>query len=134
MPYLLIFLMSFGVSAAECCYTPKSIDLFETPYKKYNFEFEFKEPTRDFEVFILLNVVDAYTTYRGLQKKGVREANPLLGNRPTVARLALQKTIGTYYVHRYVEESELKILNKILLSIVMLNLDTLNKVEKTSYQ
>ena len=55
MPYLLIFLMSFGVSAAECCYTPKSIDLFETPYKKYNFEFEFKEPPRDFEIFILLN-------------------------------------------------------------------------------
>jgi len=131
MLWLLLF-ASFTASA-QCCYNPEPVDLFETPHKKYNFEFEFKEPTRDFEIFVLLNLLDGYTTYRGLKNSNVWEASPVLGNNPSPSRIIIQKSIGTYYVHRYVQGSDLKILNKALFYLVMLNLDTLNKVEKTSY-
>ena len=39
MLWLLLF-ASFTASA-QCCYNPEPVDLFETPHKKYNFEFEF---------------------------------------------------------------------------------------------
>ena len=129
MLWLLLF-ASFTASA-QCCYNPEPVDLFETSHKKYNFEFEFKEPNRDFEIFILLNILDGYTTYRGLKNPNVWEASPLLGNRPTPERIIIQKAVGTYYVHRYVLESDLKILNKALFYLVINNVEALNKIEET---
>ena len=131
MLWLLLF-VSFTASA-QCCYNPEPVDLFETPHKKYNFEFEFKEPNNDFKLFVLLNVLDGYTTYRGLQNPNVTELNPLIGNNPSAAKLVAVKTFGTWYTYNYVPESDLKILNKILLVIVMNNLDVLDEVGEISY-
>ena len=129
MFWLLLF-ASFTASA-QCCYNPEPVDLFETPYKKYNFEFEFKEPSRDFEIFILLNILDGYTTYRGLKNPNVWEASPLLGSNPTPERIIIQKAVGTYYVHHYASDIDLKILNKALFYLVINNVEALNKVEQT---
>ena len=131
MLWLLLF-ASFTASA-QCCYNPEPIDLFETPHKKYNFEFEFKEPNNDFKLFVLLNVLDGYTTYRGLQNPNVTELNPIIGNNPSAAKLVAVKTFGTWYTYKHVPESDLKILNKILLVIVMNNLDVLDEVGEISY-
>ena len=129
MLWLLLF-ASFTASA-QCCYNPEPVDLFETPYKKYNFEFEFKEPNRDFEIFILLNILDGYTTYRGLKNPNVWEASPLLGSSPTPERIIIQKAVGTYYVYHYGSDIDLKILNKALFYLVINNVEALNKVEQT---
>ena len=86
---------------------------------------------RGLEIFILLNILDGYTTYRGLKSPNVWEASPLLGNRPTPERIIIQKALGTYYVHRYVLESDLKILNKALFYLVINNVEALNKVDQT---
>jgi len=129
MRWLLLF-ASFTASA-QCCYNAEPVDLFETPYKKYNFEFEFKEPNRDFEIFILLNILDGYTTYRGLKNPNVWEASPLLGSSPTPERIIIQKAVGTYYVHHYASDVDLKILNKALFYLVINNVEALNKVEQT---
>ena len=131
MFWFLLF-ASFSASA-QCCYNPEPVDLFETPHKKYNFEFEFKEPNNDFKLFVLLNVLDGYTTYRGLKNPNVTELNPILGNNPSLGKLVAVKTLGTWYTYKYVPESDLKILNKILLAIVMNNLDVLDEVGEISY-
>ena len=129
MRWLLLF-VAFKVSA-QCCYNLEPVDIFETPHKKYNFEFEFKEPNRDFEIFVILNILDGYTTYRALENPNVWESNPLLGSRPTPERIIIQKALGTYYVHRYVSKVDLKILNKALFYLVINNVEVLDRVEET---
>ena len=124
MFWFLLF-ASFSASA-QCCYNPEPVDLFETPHKKYNFEFEFKEPDHHFKLFVVLNLVDAYITYSALKNPKVWEANPILGKKPTAGRIIAQKTLGTYYVHKYVQGSDLEILNHALLIIVAHNLEVLN--------
>ena len=46
-----------------------------------------------FYIFWTLQVLDVYTTYRGLKYSCVKEANPLLGERPGVPRLVTHKTL-----------------------------------------
>ena len=127
----LLFFVSFTASA-QCCYNPEPVDLFEIPHKKYNFEFEFKEPNQNFKIFVLLNLVDAYITHKALKNPRVWEGNPILGNKPTLSRIIIQKSVGTYYVHRYVQGSDLKMLNKAMLIVVANNLEVLDRVNKSS--
>jgi hypothetical protein len=121
-------------ASAQCCYNPEPVDLFETPHKKYNFEFHFKEPNRDFEIFILLNILDGYTTYRGLKNPNVTELNRILGNNPSPGKLIAVKAFGTWYTYKYVPQSDLKILNKALFYLVVNNVEVLDKVEETYHE
>ena len=45
----------------------------------------------DWTLFVSLQLLDIYTTYRGLKYDCVEEANPLFGRRPTVSDMALTK-------------------------------------------
>ena len=45
----------------------------------------------DWTLFVTLQLLDIYTTYRGLQYTCVEEANPIFGSRPTVSDMALTK-------------------------------------------
>ena len=120
MLWLLLF-VSFTASA-QCCYNPETVDLLIILII-----------ILIIYIFILLNILDGYTTYRGLKNPNVTELNPILGNNPSPGKLAAIKTFGTWYTYKYVPESDLKILNKILLIIVMNNLDVLNEVGEISY-
>jgi len=40
-----------------------------------------------------LNALDVYTTYEGLKQPGVKEANILLGDKPHLDNLLIQKAI-----------------------------------------
>lgn len=46
-----------------------------------------------YTIFWTLQVLDVYSTYRGLQYDCVREANPVLGEDPSIPRLVTHKTI-----------------------------------------
>ena len=45
----------------------------------------------DWTLFVSLQLLDIYTTYRGLKYDCVEETNPLFGRRPTVSDMALTK-------------------------------------------
>tara|TARA_B100000900_G_C20032548_1_gene494561 strand:+ start:186 stop:503 length:318 start_codon:yes stop_codon:yes gene_type:complete len=54
----------------------------------------FVEPisTHQWVLFTTLQLADIYTTYRGLQYNCVKELNPFLGERPSVAKMFVVKT------------------------------------------
>ena len=43
--------------------------------------------------FWTINALDVYSTYEGLKQPGIVEANPLLGEKPHLDNLLLQKAI-----------------------------------------
>ena len=56
---------------------------------------EWQEESTDIQwyLFYTLQAADVYSTYRGLKYDCVREANPLLGERPGVVRMVTHKTV-----------------------------------------
>ena len=58
-------------------------------------DLDWREGTRDYQwfVFYSLQVLDVYSTNRGLQYDCITEANPLLGDRPTVPHMITHKTV-----------------------------------------
>jgi len=49
--------------------------------------------TGQYTFFWTLEVLDVYSTHRGLKYNCVREINPILGNNPSLARMLTHKTI-----------------------------------------
>ena len=58
-----------------------------------DFDFEEKATPGQYTIFWTLQVLDVYSTYRGLKYNCVYEGNPLLGNNPDLARLVTHKTV-----------------------------------------
>ena len=56
---------------------------------------QLKEPITDFQwgTFVTLQVLDMYTTYKGLQYDCVYETNPIFGNRPSVMKMGVTKLV-----------------------------------------
>ena len=82
-----------------------------------------------FTDYIALNLIDIHITNRHIQDiNTVVEANPLLGNKPSLERLILHKAIitGASYIildktpQRY-REKDLKIMNGVLMVVVLHN-------------
>lgn len=58
-------------------------------------DFEFTEMATDaqYNIFWTLQILDIYSTYRGLKYKCVYEANPIVGPNPDLAKLVTHKTV-----------------------------------------
>ena len=58
-------------------------------------DLDWNEGTREYQWFLFysLQALDVYSTHRGLQYDCIREANPLLGDRPTVSHMITHKTV-----------------------------------------
>ena len=58
-------------------------------------DFEFTELANDaqYNIFWTLQVLDVYSTYRGLKYQCVYEANPIVGPNPDLAKLVTHKTL-----------------------------------------
>jgi hypothetical protein len=56
---------------------------------------QLKEPITDFQwgTFVSLQLLDMYTTYKGLQYDCVFETNPLFGERPSVMTMGVRKIV-----------------------------------------
>ena len=63
--------------------------------RRKRFRFNFQEPVEKSHVitFVVLQMADVYTTYRGLKYDCVYETNPILGKNPNVQSMLLTKAI-----------------------------------------
>ena len=58
-----------------------------------NIDWQEEASSAQWYVFYTLQVLDVYSTYRGLKYNCVEEANPLLGERPGVLHMVTHKTV-----------------------------------------
>ena len=61
-------------------------------YPTLDLNFDFEEKSSYIPMFLLIHALDVYSTYRGLKYDCIKEANPLVGERPSLAKLLLFKT------------------------------------------
>ena len=59
----------------------------------YTLQLELSDPPSDIDwsIFIALQILDVWTTHRALKYDCIKEANPFLGERPSVERMMLTK-------------------------------------------
>ena len=95
------------------------------------------EPITDFQwgTFVSLQLLDIYTTYKGLQYDCVYETNPLFGERPSVMKMGVTKFVILYPV--IVSEQNYQTLSRqnvndinYLMSLVILNNANVGKKAK----
>ena len=95
MKYLLLMLLSLSLKAELDLTIPEQPAVYVSP-KEFIFNLgDYKEPpTRNQMIFFwTINALDVYTTYEGLKKPNVYEKNPLLGKKPHLDNLLIQKVI-----------------------------------------
>ena len=95
MKYIFLLLLSLTLNAELDLTIPEQPAVYVPP-KEFIFNLgDYKEPpTRNqMIVFWTLNALDVYTTHEGLKNSSIYEANPLLGNKPNLDNLLIQKAI-----------------------------------------
>ena len=100
MKYLLLMLLSLSLKAELDLTIPKQHAVYVLP-KEFIFNLgDYKEPpTRNQMIFFwTLNALDVYTTYEGLKKPNLIEKNPLLGDKPHLDNLLIQKAIVAGFI------------------------------------
>ena len=61
-------------------------------YPTLDLNFDFEEKSSYIPMFLLIHALDVYSTYQGLKYDCISERNPLVGERPSLAKLLLFKT------------------------------------------
>ena len=99
MKYLLLLLTSLSLQASldELDLTlPEQPAVHISPEKEFFLHLgDYNEPPTKNQMILYwtLNALDVYTTYEGLKQPGVKEANILLGDKPHLDNLLIQKAI-----------------------------------------
>ena len=88
---------------------------------------DYKEPpTRNQMIFFwTLNALDVYTTYEGLKKPNVYEKNPLLGDKPHLDNLLIQKAIVAGFISQNSNKNYITFMNTSLTFVVINNYKTM---------
>ena len=113
MKYLLLLLLSLGLKAELDLTIPEQPAVYVPP-KEFIFNLgDYKEPpTRNQMIFFwTLNALDVYTTYEGLKKPNVYEKNPLLGDKPHLDNLLIQKAIVAGFISKNSNKNYITFLN-----------------------
>ena len=127
MKYLLLFLTSLSLQASlyELDLTlPEQPAVHIPPEKEFYLHLgDYNEPpTRgQMIIFWTLNALDVYTTYEGLKQPGVTEKNPLLGDKPHLDNLLIQKAIIGGYIAKNGSQNYITLSNAILTLTVINN-------------
>ena len=99
MKYLLLLLTSLSLQASldELDLTlPEQPAVYTPPEKEFFLHLgDYNEPPTKNQMILYwtLNALDVYTTYQGLKQPGIIEVNPLLGDKPHLDNLLIQKAI-----------------------------------------
>ena len=101
-------------------------------------DFDMSPPisTAQWGTFATLQLLDVYSTYRGLQYDCVRELNPILGDRPSVGKMMITKAaVLTPAINYDISHNQIdgKTIDKItfMMSIVVANnMHVLNKSKR----
>ena len=123
MKYLLLMLLSLSLKAELDLTIPKQPAVYVPP-KEFIFNLEdYKEPpTRNQMIFFwTLNALDVYTTYESLKKPNVYEKNPLLGDKPHLDNLLIQKAIVSGFISQNSSKNYITIINTSLTFVVINN-------------
>ena len=101
-------------------------------------QFTLSEPpsNRQWTIFVSLQLLDIYTTYRGLQYDCVVEMNPVLGESPSVSKMFFTKAALLAPALNYDLKNEnlsqevFNELNSFMTLVVVNNINTANKAKK----
>lgn len=96
MKYLLLLLTSLSLQSELDLTLPEQPSVYIPPEKEFFLALgDYNEPPTKGQMifFWTINALDVYSTYEGLKQPGVKEANPLLGDKPHLDNLLIQKAI-----------------------------------------
>ena len=136
-----------------CCYRKELINYVQTEHSWKSIESKLKENPRRFEythrwelidhpsnldwtVFVTLQMLDIYTTYRGLQYNCVEEANPIFGKQPSVNDMFFTKfavlTPAIQYDRRNgnLNKHSIRSTNTFMAIVIGNNMNVINKAQK----
>ena len=126
MKYLLLLLTSLSLQASlyELDLTlPEQPAAYIPPEKEFFLNLgDYKEPPTKNQmiVFWTLNALDVYTTYEGLKQPSITEKNPLLGDKPHLDNLLIQKAIIGGFIAKNGSKNFITAMN-ISLTFVVIN-------------
>tara|TARA_X000001036_G_scaffold400296_1_gene404561 strand:- start:136 stop:519 length:384 start_codon:yes stop_codon:yes gene_type:complete len=95
------------------------------------------EPITDFQwgTFVSLQLLDIYTTYKGLQYDCVYETNPLFGERPSVMKMGVTKFVILYPAmvaeqkNQTLSRENLTEINFLMSLVILNNADVANRAQ-----
>tara|TARA_R110002167_G_scaffold362047_1_gene580923 strand:- start:401 stop:787 length:387 start_codon:yes stop_codon:yes gene_type:complete len=123
MKYLLLVLLSLSANAGLDLTIPEQPAVYVPP-EKFIFNLgDYNEPPTKNQIifFWTINALDVYTTYKGVKKPDIYEANPLLPKKPKLEELLLQKAVIGGYIAKNSSKNYLTVINTALTFTVMHN-------------
>ena len=122
MKYLLLMLLSLTLNA-ELDLTIPEQPAVDIPNKEFILKWgDYNEPPTKNQIifFWTLNALDVYTTYEGLKNPSIYEANFLLGNKPNLDNLLIQKAIVAGFISKNSNKNYITFMN-IGLTLTVIN-------------
>jgi len=122
MKYLIFIFSILNVSAELDLTMPEQPAVYIPP-KEFilNFDDYNEPPTKNQMIFFwTLNALDVYTSYKGLKKPNVYEQNPLLGDKPHLDNLLIQKAIIGGFISQNSSKNYITAMN-VGLGLVVIN-------------
>ena len=122
MKYLLLMLLSLDLNAKLDLTIPEQ-PAVDIPNKEFILKWgDYNEPPTKNQIifFWTLNALDVYTTYEGLKNPSIYEANPLLGNKPNLDNLLIQKAIVAGFISKNSNKNYITFMN-IGLTLAVIN-------------
>ena len=96
------------------------------------------EPITDFQwgTFVSLQLLDIYTTYKGLKYDCVFETNPLFGERPSVMKMGITKFVVLYPAvtaernNRELSKQNMQDINSLMTIVILNNMSVVNRAKR----
>ncbi len=96
------------------------------------------EPINDFQwgAFVTLQFLDIYTTYKGLQYDCVYEANPIMGEQPSVMKMGITKFVVLYPAvtaernNRELSKQNMQDINSLMTIVILNNMSVVNRAKR----
>ena len=127
MKYLLLLLTSLSLQASldELDLTlPEQPAVHIPPEKEFFLHLgDYNEPPTKNQMILYwtLNALDVYTTYEGLKQPGVKEVNILLGDKPHLDNLLIQKAIIGGFIAKNGSSNYITLSNTVLTLAIINN-------------
>lgn len=98
--------------------------------RRIHFKFQNELSREQVALFITFNILDVYSTYRGLKYDCVEESNPLLGKNPSPGSIITKKVILTPIVLNTFTEFDLKAANVLYTGVLYNNYRVLDRAKQ----
>ena len=132
-----------------CCYRKELISAVQAEHSWKSTQYMLRESQRksrytlveqhtngQLYTFAALQILDIYTTYRGLKYDCVYEMNPVVGERPSVGKMVTTKiailypTIVAEQQRYYVDRKAMSDINFLMTLVILNNIDVVQGAKK----